>query len=160
MLALGRTTCNSDAVMIKKYCMRKLIVDTSIIIALISSDEERSVIMQAIANYKMVCSISVYAEVGNAISAMFKRGRITLIQAHEMLNSFKQLRYKMSIYTYEEAYQHFAQLLEEAKNTTVTLKNLKGEMFAIQFISPISKPTKPNLTREEIVSYIRETRER
>lgn len=66
----------------------------------------------------------------------------------------------MSIYTYEEACQHFAQLLEEAKNATVTVKNLKGEIFAIQFISPVLKPTKPNLTREEIVSCIRETRER
>jgi hypothetical protein len=35
----------------------------------------------------------------------------------------------MPIYTYEEAYQHFAQLLEEAKNTTVMAKNLKGEIL-------------------------------
>lgn len=69
--------------------MRKLVVDTSIVIALISNDEEQSVITQAIANYKMVCSISIYVEIGNAISAMFKRGIVSLIQAHEMLSSFK-----------------------------------------------------------------------
>ena len=34
------------------------------------------------------------AEIGNAISAMFKRERITLVQALEMLNDFEQLSFE------------------------------------------------------------------
>ncbi len=67
----------------------------------------------------------------------------------------------MSVYTYQEAYQHFAQLLEEAKNNTVMITNQNGEMFSIQFVTKVpSQSKKPNLTRAEIVSYVRETRER
>ncbi len=67
----------------------------------------------------------------------------------------------MSVYTYQEAYQHFAQLLEEAKNNTVMVTNQNGEMFSIQFVTKVpSRSEKPNLTRSEIVSYVRETRER
>ena len=67
----------------------------------------------------------------------------------------------MSVYTYQEAYQHFAQLLEEAKHNTVMVTNQTGEMFSIQFVAKVpTESTKPNLTRAEIVSYVRETRER
>jgi hypothetical protein len=67
----------------------------------------------------------------------------------------------MFVYTYQEAYQHFAQLLEEAKNDTVMVTNQNGEMFSIQFVATMpSQSEKPNLTRAEIVSYVRETRER
>ena len=67
----------------------------------------------------------------------------------------------MSVYSYQEEYQHFAQLLEEAKNNTVMITNQNGEMFSIQFVTKVpSRSEKPNLTRSEIVSYVRETRER
>jgi hypothetical protein len=67
----------------------------------------------------------------------------------------------MSVYTYQEAYQHFAQLLEEAKNNTVMITNQNGEMFSIQSVTKVpSRSKKPNLTRAEIGSDVRETRER
>jgi hypothetical protein len=67
----------------------------------------------------------------------------------------------MSVYTFQEATQQFAHLLEEAKHDRVLVTNLNGERFAIQFVAnPPNPPAKPNLTRDEIVSYIRETRER
>ena len=67
----------------------------------------------------------------------------------------------MSVYSYQEEYQHFAQLLEEAKNNTVMITNQNGEMFSIQFVTKVpNRSEKPNLTRAEIVSYVRETREK
>ncbi len=67
----------------------------------------------------------------------------------------------MSVYTFQEASQQFAQLLEEAKNNQVMVTNQNGEMFAIQFLANRpSTSAKPNLTRAEIVSYVREARER
>jgi hypothetical protein len=51
--------------------------------------------------------------------------------------------------------------MEEAKNNTVMITNQNGEMFSIQFVTKVpSRSEKPNLTRSEIVSYVRETRER
>jgi hypothetical protein len=64
----------------------------------------------------------------------------------------------MSIYTYQEAQQHFVEILEEAKNNTVMVTNQKGEVFSIAKMS--NQLAQLNLTRAEIVSYVRETRER
>jgi len=70
----------------------KLLADTSIIITL---DEEKLIINQVIRNCELLCPTSVYAEVGNAISAMFKRGRISLPQSLEILDNFEQLEFKV-----------------------------------------------------------------
>jgi predicted nucleic acid-binding protein len=56
----------------------EVIADTSIIIALLISEKEQQHILQAIENYELVCVASVEAEIGNAVSAMFRRGRISL----------------------------------------------------------------------------------
>ncbi len=56
----------------------KLVLDTSIVIALLASDEEQEHLLEHIAGYDFVCSESIVPEIGNAISAMFKRRRITL----------------------------------------------------------------------------------
>ena len=68
----------------------RLLADTSIMIALVASEEEKPIITEVIKNHELLCSTSIYAEMGNAISAMFKRERITLLQAIEILNDFKK----------------------------------------------------------------------
>jgi len=69
----------------------KLVLDTSIVIALLASDEEQEYLFELIAGYDFVCSESIVPEVGNAISAMFKRGRITLVQGIALVDGFLQL---------------------------------------------------------------------
>lgn len=71
--------------------MRRVVLDTSVVIALLASDEERDVILNAIEHDTFLCSESVTAEFGNAISAMFKRDRISLEQGIEMLEGFFEL---------------------------------------------------------------------
>lgn len=66
----------------------KLVLDTSIVIALLASDEEQEYFLELIAGYDFVCSESIVPEVGNAISAMFKRGRITLEQGTALIDGF------------------------------------------------------------------------
>lgn len=66
----------------------------------------------------------------------------------------------MSVYTYQEASEHFVKLLEEAKNKTVIITDQNGKMFSLQLVNEMLPVTKPNLTRTEIISYIREIRER
>jgi predicted nucleic acid-binding protein len=72
----------------------QLLADTSIMIALVANEEEKSIITEVIKNHKLLCSTSIYVEVGNAISAMFERERITLVQAIEILNDFEQLSFE------------------------------------------------------------------
>jgi hypothetical protein len=72
----------------------------------------------------------------------------------------------MSVYSYAEACQNFAKLLNEAKNSNdVIIKTNSGELFNLQLISKknlLNNLTNANigLSREEILSYIKEIRER
>lgn len=68
-----------------------VVLDTSVVIALLASDEERDTLVKSLDGYNFVCSESISPEMGNAVSAMFKRGRITLAQGHAMIEGFQQL---------------------------------------------------------------------
>jgi predicted nucleic acid-binding protein len=69
----------------------KIVLDTSVVIALLASDEERDGIIHGIHGYDIVCPESIKPEIGNAVSAMFKRGRITLVQGLAIVEGFQQL---------------------------------------------------------------------
>jgi predicted nucleic acid-binding protein len=115
----------------------KLLADTSIIIALIASDEEKSIINQIINDCELLCPASIHAEVGNAISAMFKRGRINLLQSLEMLDNFEQLEFKVINFNLRRAieisylhkvYAYDAYVLECAKSNQLPLITLDRQM--------------------------------
>jgi len=112
----------------------KLLADTSIIIALIASDEEKSIINQIINDCELLCPASIHAEVGNAISAMFKRGRINLLQS---LDNFEQLEFKVINFNLRRAieisylhkvYAYDAYVLECAKSNQLPLITLDRQM--------------------------------
>jgi PHD/YefM family antitoxin component YafN of YafNO toxin-antitoxin module len=72
----------------------------------------------------------------------------------------------MTIYTFSEARQNFASILEKAKTEgRVLIKRKDGSLFAIQ---PVTKKDSPldveginlGLTSSEIVDIVREVRER
>jgi hypothetical protein len=72
----------------------------------------------------------------------------------------------MQVYTYSEARQKLALVLEKAENTgKVLIKRKDGRTFALipekMVSSPLDVPTiKANITAEEIVSIVRQGRER
>ena len=68
-----------------------LVIDTSAIIAVIANEPERSAIVEHTVGANLVAPESVHWEVGNAFSAMFKRRRITLLQAKQALRSYEQI---------------------------------------------------------------------
>ncbi len=114
-----------------------LFADTSILIALIASDEEQSIITQVIKNHQLVCSTSIYAEVGNAISSMLKRRRITLDQAIQMLYDFEQLSFETVAFDLRRAiqichdhkiYAYDAYILESASRLNLPLLTLDQQM--------------------------------
>ena len=71
----------------------------------------------------------------------------------------------MPIYTYANARQNLAELLNEAKkNNEVIIKTKEGDSFTLRIVHKKNLSDLPDtgvaLTRDEIISYIREIRER
>ncbi len=72
----------------------------------------------------------------------------------------------MKIYTYSQAREKLADILEESKSEEVVIRRRKGDMFSI---APKIRPRRSpfdvpglgkNITRKEILEAIRESRER
>ncbi|MFH0789093.1 MAG: prevent-host-death protein [Pseudomonadota bacterium] len=73
----------------------------------------------------------------------------------------------MKVYTYSEAREKLATILEESKKEEVIIRRRKGDMYAIipQSTRPRRSPfdvpgIDKGLSRQEIVKAIRESRER
>ena len=72
----------------------------------------------------------------------------------------------MWLYTYTDARQHFDKLLDEAKaRREVIIKSPNGDLFLLRLVSTqelkeILPDIGVNLSRQEILEYIREVRER
>jgi predicted nucleic acid-binding protein len=69
-----------------------IVLDTSVVIALIVSDEERKSVVDVIDGYDFVCPESIHPEIGNAVSAMFKKGRISLDEGIEITEGFQKIK--------------------------------------------------------------------
>jgi uncharacterized protein with PIN domain len=68
-----------------------LVIDTSAIIAVITSEPEQAALAKATASAELIGPASIPWEIGNAFSAMLKRGRIDLPQARTALSLYEQI---------------------------------------------------------------------
>lgn len=72
----------------------------------------------------------------------------------------------MKIYTYSQAREKLADILEESKNEEIVIRRRKGDMFSItpklpSRRSPFDVPgLSKKITRKEILEAIRKSRER
>ncbi len=118
----------------------KVILDTSVVIAIIGSREERKSILEIIDGYDFVCPESIYLEIGNAVSAMFKRSRITLNEGIELIEGFQkteiqtvslnlsravEISHKFNIYAYDA---YVIECAERLKSPLVTLDSKMKEV--------------------------------
>ena len=69
----------------------ELVADTSTIIAVIANEPEKPLLVAKTQGYELIAPRSLYWEIGNAFSAMIKRGRITLEQATAAIEIYKQI---------------------------------------------------------------------
>lgn len=69
----------------------KVVVDASAIIAVITGEAEKQKLIQLTQNAIIVAPPSMDWEIGNAFSAMLKRGRITSEQAIEAIEVYKEI---------------------------------------------------------------------
>jgi predicted nucleic acid-binding protein len=87
-----------------------IIVDTSVIIAVIVNESSKPAIIQATQKADLLAPASIHWEIGNAFSAMFKRNRITLDEAHEAVEIYKQIPIRVVDIELEEALRIAKQL--------------------------------------------------
>ena len=74
----------------------EIVVDTSVIIAVLVREPHRAALVKATASADLLAPPSVHWEVGNAFSAMFKRRRLTLRAAHRALEAYQQIPIRFS----------------------------------------------------------------
>ena len=69
----------------------KIVIDTSIVIAVITNEKHKPVLINKTKAAHLLAPSSLPFEIGNAISAMFKRNRISLDQALYALEAFEKI---------------------------------------------------------------------
>ena len=72
------------------------VVDASVIIAVIVDETAKAQLIEITRGADLIAPASVHWEIGNAFSAMFKRGRITLDQALAALEIYHQIPLRFS----------------------------------------------------------------
>ena len=68
-----------------------LVVDASILLAVLMSEPERAKIIELTKDVDLIAPSSVHWEIGNALSSILKRGRMTLVQAENVLKNYEKI---------------------------------------------------------------------
>jgi predicted nucleic acid-binding protein len=71
--------------------LNTIIIDTSAIIAVVAGEPERETLIEHTRGVDLLAPPSVQWEIGNALSAMLKRQRISLDQATKALSAYQQI---------------------------------------------------------------------
>jgi predicted nucleic acid-binding protein len=68
-----------------------IVIDTSAIIAVIANEPEKKSLVKLTSGFDLIAPKSIYWEIGNAFSAMFKKKQATLKQAKDAINIFEKI---------------------------------------------------------------------
>lgn len=71
--------------------MNNTVIDTSAVIAVIADEPEREALIKCTRGTSLIAPPSVHWEIGNALSAMFRRRRISLAQALKAISAYQQI---------------------------------------------------------------------
>jgi predicted nucleic acid-binding protein len=69
----------------------KVVLDTSALIAVLLGESNRDVIIRRTEGVDLIAPASLHWEVGNALSAMFKRGRLGVEPALQALRRYQEI---------------------------------------------------------------------
>lgn len=73
-----------------------LVVDTSVIISVITNEKSKPKLIKMTEDEDLIAPSSVHWEVGNAFSAMFKRGEIDLVLARMAIDLYKKIPLRLA----------------------------------------------------------------
>ena len=117
-----------------------IVVDASIIIAVIVNESSKLAIIQATQTADLIAPASIHWEIGNAFSAMFKRNRISLEESLKAVEIYKQIPIRFVEVELEEAlsiakqwniYAYDAYLLRCAQKYNAGLLTLDETLLTI-----------------------------
>lgn len=69
----------------------KLVVDTSVLIAVLTSEPERAILVQLTQGVDLLAPASIHWEVGNALVAMLKRKRMAVDQLRQVIRAYGKI---------------------------------------------------------------------
>lgn len=71
--------------------MNNIIIDTSSILAVVLAEPERLRLIKLTQNAVLIAPHSLHWEIGNAVSAMFKKKRLTFKQAKQIIGVYQHI---------------------------------------------------------------------
>lgn len=122
------------------YCVMIITIDTSALLAVLLNEEHKADIVEVTKGHDLQAPFSLDAEVGNALSAMFKRNRLSLAQARQVLTQFAEIPIRRTKLRLSEAieiaknhniYAYDAYVLDCARQYRSPLLSLDSELKAI-----------------------------
>ena len=69
----------------------KLVIDTSAVLAVLLNEANKQEIIKKTEHFDLISPVSLDAEIGNALSAMRKRDRVSLDQAMMVIEQFSEI---------------------------------------------------------------------
>jgi len=116
----------------------KIVVDTSVIIAVITNEKHKSALVSMTKESDLIAPASLHWEVGNAFSAMFKRKQIDMEKALQAVMEYNKIPiqfYDVSLKTAIEyakdfdMYAYDAYFLVCARNTKAPILTLDNSLI-------------------------------
>jgi predicted nucleic acid-binding protein len=113
----------------------KVVIDTSIVIAVLLNEENKSRIIEITTGAELFAPASLHWEIGNAFSAMFRRNRITFDEAVQALKYYQEIPIRFldidlekalkisdvySVYAYDS---YFIAACKEINSSLISLDN-------------------------------------
>jgi predicted nucleic acid-binding protein len=117
----------------------EIVIDTSAILAVIGEQREKTELVRLTSGATLVAPSSVHWEMGNALSAMFKRKVISLNQALQLLESYADIPIRFTDLALKQAvalsarlnvYAYDAYVLACAVNQRAPILTLDNGMIA------------------------------
>ena len=87
-----------------------LVVDTSVILAVVLNEPSKAALIQLTRGADLLAPASLHWEIGNALSAMFKRKRLTLEEALHALIEYRKIPIRFLDIALDDAVTLAAQL--------------------------------------------------
>ncbi len=118
----------------------EILLDTSVIIAILLNEAEKPNIIERTKGQKVFCCTSVHAEIGNAFSALFKKNRLTLENALEAIKQFNSLNLHYENFNIHNAlaiskahkiYAYDAYLIDLAQRKSCALYTLDNQLYKL-----------------------------
>jgi predicted nucleic acid-binding protein len=115
-------------------------IDTSAIIAVIGNEASKKKIIEITNGYSLRAPISVHWEIGNALSAMFKKRSLTIEQVQRAIKAYREIPIKFIDVPLEQAleisysqnmYAYDAYLVQCAQLTSTPLLTLDSGLKKI-----------------------------